>query len=180
MPGWRVSRRTDGRFEAERDGPLAPMVGRELEFAVLLHAWERAKSGRGQVVLLCGEPGIGKSRIWQALRERLGEEGIAPWQYQCSPDFANSAFYLAIDYFERALKFEREPSLEKRLDKLHHMLQGYGMPATRCQFDRPVASAFPRRRATGSWGMTPQKQKAETIRALNDVIEAAAQKAAGC
>ncbi len=170
-----VSQRTDGRFEHERDGPLAPMVGRELEFAVLLHAWERAKSGRGQVVLLCGEPGIGKSRIWQALRERLGEEGIAPWQYQCSPDFANSAFYLAIDYFERALKFEREPSLDKRLDKLHHMLQGYGIPRLDANLIGQLL-CLPAQARYGELGMTPQKQKAETIRALNDVIEAAARR----
>ena len=168
-----VSQRTaNTRFEAERGGPLAPMVGRELEFTVLLHAWERAKSGRGQVVLLCGEPGIGKSRIWHALREKLGEEGVTPWQYQCLPDFANSAFYLAIEYFQRALKFEREPSPEIRLDKLQQMLQGYGRP----QLDANLLGqllALPAAARYGALGMTPQKQKDETIRALNDVIETA-------
>jgi predicted ATPase len=148
------------------------MVGRELELATLLHAWQRARSGRGQVILLCGEPGVGKSRVWQALRESLGEQGVTPWQYQCSPDFANSAFYLAIDYFQRTLKFERMPSPADRLEKLHHMLQGYGRPLLDVNLIGQLLS-LPTEARYGTLAMTPQRQKFETIRALNDVIEAA-------
>ena len=105
------------------------MVGRDLEFAVLMHAWGRAKSGKGQLVLLCGEPGIGKSRILRALREKLSEEGIAAWHYQCSPYFVNSSLYPVIDNLERALRFEREDSPERRLDKLQQFLQAFGRPS---------------------------------------------------
>ena len=163
------------RFEAGCGGPSAPMVGRELELAMLLHAWERAKSGRGQVVLLCGEPGIGKSRVWHALREKVSAEGVAPWQYQCAQDFANSAFYLAIDYFQRALRLGREPSPEARLERLHQMLRGYGRPQLDANLIGQLLS-LPAEARYGALAMTPQRKKAETIRALNDVIEAAARR----
>jgi class 3 adenylate cyclase len=170
-----VSQRTDDSFESEGNEPVAPMVGRELEFAVLLHAWERARAGHGQVVLLCGEPGIGKSRIWLALREKVSEANVAPWQYQCLPDFANSAFYLAIEYFERALKFAREPSPEARLDKLENMLRGYGVPRLDWNLIGQLL-CLPAEARYGALGVTPKRQKVETMRALNDVIEAAARR----
>ena len=72
--------------------------------------WARAQDGEGQVVLLSGEPGIGKSRILSALREKLESEGARPLRFQCSPYYINSAFWPSIDNFERALKFERDQS----------------------------------------------------------------------
>jgi hypothetical protein len=101
-----AERRSDTRFEARAVGP-APMVGRDFEYATLRHAWEQAKAGKGQMVLLCGEPGIGKSRLLHALREQLAGEGIGAWQYQCSPYFASSALYPVIERLERALRFDR-------------------------------------------------------------------------
>ena len=165
--------KAESRFEAATEGRLAPMVGRELEFSVVLHAWQRSCSGRGQVVLLCGEPGIGKSRILQALREKVSAEGISPWQYQCSPYFANSALLPVIEQLERVLEFERQDSSQTKLDKLTHMLQSYG----RSDLDANLIGrllSLPAEARYGALAMTPQKQKEETIRALNDVIESAA------
>ena len=83
---------------------LTPLVGREEELDLLLRRWSQAKDGEGQVVLLSGEPGIGKSRILNALRERLEAQGVQALRFQCSPYYVNSAFWPVIDNFERALK----------------------------------------------------------------------------
>jgi AAA ATPase domain/Adenylate and Guanylate cyclase catalytic domain len=107
---WRVERAlvTESRFDANRGGgALTPLVGREEELDLLLRRWSQAKDGEGQVVLLSGEPGIGKSRILSALRERLEAEGVQALRFQCSPYYVNSAFWPVIDNFERTLKFTR-------------------------------------------------------------------------
>ena len=167
--------KAESRFEAATHGVLAPMVGRELEFAVLIHAWQRANSGKGQMVLLCGEPGIGKSRVLRALREKLAEDGVQPWQYQCSPYFANSALYPVIENLGRGLRFERDESAESKLDKLERFLEGYGRPTLDANLLSRLLS-LPGQARYGALSMTPQKQKDETLRALNDIIETAAQK----
>ena len=80
------ARATESRFEASRsEAALTPLVGREEEIALLLRRWQQAKEGEGQVVLVGGEPGIGKSRLTRVLRERLGEERHLVLRYQCSP-----------------------------------------------------------------------------------------------
>ena len=85
--------RAEGRFESLHPETLTPLVGREQELALLLGRWRQAKDGEGQVVLLSGEPGIGKSRIVLALRERLREEPCTTLRYQCSPYQTNTAFW---------------------------------------------------------------------------------------
>ena len=72
---------------------LTPLVGREEELDLLLRRWSQARDGEGQVVLLSGEPGIGKSRILNALRERLEAQGVQALRFQCSPYYVNSAFW---------------------------------------------------------------------------------------
>src|SRR5689334_7638823 len=116
---WRVERVavTDSRFDAHH-GPasLTPLVGRDEEVDLLLRRWSQAKDGEGQVVLLGGEPGIGKSRILNTLRERLEAQGVQALRFQCSPYAVNSAFWPIIDNFERALKFTRDETAEAKLD----------------------------------------------------------------
>ena len=167
-------KKAESRFEAATQGRLAPMVGRELEFSVVLHAWQRTCLGKGQVVLLCGEPGIGKSRILQALREKVSAEGISCWQYQCSPYFANSALYPVIDHIERALKFERQDSAQAKLAKLAALVREF----RRSDLDVNLIGrllSLPAESRYGALAMTSHKQKEETIRALNALIEAAAE-----
>ena len=111
---WRVERAlvTESRFDASRgDSALTPLVGREEELDLLLRRWSQAKDGEGQVVLLSGEPGIGKSRILSTLRERLDAQGVQALRFQCSPYYVNSAFWPIIDNFERTLKFARDETV---------------------------------------------------------------------
>ena len=135
---WRVERAlvTESRFDASRGGSaLTPLVGREEELDLLLRRWSQAKDGEGQVVLLSGEPGIGKSRILSALRERLEAQGVQALRFQCSPYYVNSAFWPVIDNFERALKFTRDETADAKLDKLEALIvTQYGRPLADVRF----------------------------------------------
>ncbi len=137
MPGgWSVSRSTESRFDAHH-GPagLTPLVGRDEEVDLLLRRWAQAQDGEGQVVLLGGEPGIGKSRILSVLRERLEAQGVQALRFQCSPYHVNSAFWPIIDNFERALKFARDETAEAKLDKLEALVvTQYGRPLADVRF----------------------------------------------
>jgi tetratricopeptide (TPR) repeat protein len=111
------------RFDVAVTKGLTPLVGREQEVGLLLEHWEQAKEGRGQVVLLCGEPGIGKSRLVQVLKEQLSRETHVRIESRCSPYYQNSAFYPVIDHLQRLL-FRREDSSEEKLGKLERALVG--------------------------------------------------------
>jgi class 3 adenylate cyclase len=109
----------ESRFEALRAGGLTALVGREEETELLLRRWSRAKSGEGQVVLLTGEAGIGKSRLTAATLERLATE---PHTHFCSPQHTDSALYPIIGQLERATGLTREDTTQAKLDKLTTVL----------------------------------------------------------
>jgi class 3 adenylate cyclase/tetratricopeptide (TPR) repeat protein len=120
---WRVLGESGevSRFEALRTG-TTPLVGRDEEVEVMLRRWERAKTGEGRVVLISGEPGIGKSRLTVALSERIGTEPYTRLRYFCSPHHQDSAFYPFIVQLERAAGFAREDTVEVKLGKLRALL----------------------------------------------------------
>lgn len=121
---WRLlgERAIVGRFEALRAHALTPLVGRQEELTVLARRWQQAKAGEGQMVLISGEPGIGKSRIMAAFEEGLAGEAHVRLRLFCSPHHQNSALYPAIAHLERAAGFIRGDSPAAKLDKLKELL----------------------------------------------------------
>jgi class 3 adenylate cyclase len=115
-------RSVESRFEAMHGGALTPLVGREKEVEILLRLWRRAKAGDGQVVVLTGEAGIGKSRITRELRDSLATEPHSRIRYQCSPYHTNSALYPVIQQISVAAGFFDHDDAEQRLDKLEALL----------------------------------------------------------
>ena len=111
------------RFEARRSGGLSPFVGRLEEIELLLRRWEQAKSGEGRVVLLSGEPGIGKSRIVENLLAKIGAEPPARLRYFCSPHHAHSTLYPFIAKLAQAAGFAPASDSRARLDRLEALLR---------------------------------------------------------
>ena len=153
------------RFEVAVTKGLTPLVGREQEVGLLLERWEQVKEGRGQVVLLCGEPGIGKSRLVQVLKERLAGETHVRIESRCSPYYQNSALYPIIDQLQRLL-FRREDSHEQKLGKLEVVLGQYGfsleeiVPLFASLLSVPLNESYP------PLTLSPQRQKQKTLEAL--------------
>jgi class 3 adenylate cyclase/predicted ATPase len=114
--------RVDSRFEALRASGPGALVGREQEVELLMQRWSRAKAGEGQVVLLTGEAGIGKSRLTAALLERLAAEPYARLRYSCSPQHTDSALYPITRQMERAAGLAHDDAPQTKLDKLDAML----------------------------------------------------------
>ena len=124
MRAWAVLRPAlvESRFDALHASGLTQLVGREEELELLLRRWLKAKGGQGQVVLLSGEPGIGKSRLTAALLERLAEEPHTRLRYFCSPQHTDSPLYPIISQMERAAGFAHDDTAEAKLDKLDALL----------------------------------------------------------
>ena len=114
-------------LEASGAGALTPLVGRDQEVGLLLDRWEHVKDGRGHVVLLSGEPGIGKSRLVRVLKDHIAAEGSRCWECRSSPYHQDSALYPLIDLFERMLQFDREDAAPERLAKIEAGLGRYGL-----------------------------------------------------
>ncbi len=110
------------RFEVVVRKGLTPLIGREHEFGLLQERWARVKEGVGQVVLLSGEPGIGKSRLVEALKATVEPEGARFLELRCSPYTQNSALAPVIEHVQRALQFRPEDTTEEKLQKLEHAL----------------------------------------------------------
>ena len=172
VPVWQVTGRSavDSRFEALR-ATRTPLVGRNDELDLLMRRWEQAKSSNGCVVLISGEPGIGKSRLAQAVLERLSGEPHTPLRLFCSPHQQDSALYPAIRQLQRAAGFRREDTPEQRLDKLEAVLRhatndlGDVAPLIADLLSVPTADRYP------AIDLSPQRRKEETLRALLQRVE---------
>jgi len=115
------------RFESYRSSQLTNFVGREHEISLLLGRWREAVDGEGQVVLLCGEAGIGKSRIVRSLYERLADERYQTIQFQCSPYHLNTALFPATTFLRQAAGLASQDSAQAQLNKLDAMVQNSGI-----------------------------------------------------
>ena len=165
---YRVKRGADARsrFEAAVSRGLMPLVGREQEIALLLDRWEQAKEGDGQVVLLSGEAGIGKSRIVRMLRDRVATEDPVRLRYQCSPYHTNSALYPIIDQLERAAGFGRDDTSDIKLDKLQALLAQSSSDLAEAVLLLAALLSIPTGDRFDSLEMKPEQQKEKTLGAL--------------
>ena len=116
------------RFGVAVQQGLAPMVGREGDVRLLVERWRKARDGQGQVVLLSGEPGIGKSRLIQELKERIPGEGGDELEFRCSEHFQHSAFQPEIEYFQRQVQFQRDEEPDETLARLEVFLHDHPFP----------------------------------------------------
>jgi class 3 adenylate cyclase/predicted ATPase len=166
---WRVIGEclVESRFEAIRSARLTSFVGRQQELHQLLDFWQQAKSGAGQVVLLCGEPGIGKSRTSNTLLEAIAEDSHINIRYQCSPHHTNSPFFPIINQFQRAARFERDDSPEVKLDKLEAVLSQAGEASMADAALYAALLSIPNDGRYSAIELTPQRQKELTIEALS-------------
>jgi class 3 adenylate cyclase len=156
------------RLEVAGRTGLTPLVGREQEIGLLRERWAQVKDGMGQVVLLSGEAGIGKSRLVQVLTEQVATDPQA-WltPCQCSPYHQNTALYPMIDLLERvALRFEREESPEQKLRKLEGFLVQYGLPLADTVPLFAALLSLPLRADYAPLAMAPEQQKQQALHAL--------------
>jgi TOMM system kinase/cyclase fusion protein len=157
------------RFDVAITKGLTPLVGREREVGLLLERWEQVKERRGQVVLINGEPGIGKSRLVQALKEQLTERPHVKIEIHCSPYYQNSALYPVINHLERLMRFKREDSPEEKLEKLERALVGAGFKPAPTQELGPLFASLlsmPLSKDYSPLNSTPQRQKQKILETL--------------
>jgi TolB-like protein/class 3 adenylate cyclase len=158
------------RFEALRGPALTPLIGRDEEIDLLLRRWARAKTGEGQVVLVSGEPGIGKSRIAAALEERLGGESRVRLRYFCSPYHQDSALHPFIEQLAHAAGFARDDAPAAKWEKLETLLALAAPP------DEDVALltdllSLPASERHPLPSLSPQRKKDRTLEALIRQLE---------
>jgi predicted ATPase len=166
----------EGRFEALHGGGVAlpPLAGREHEITLLLERWRLATSGEGQVVQLVGEPGIGKSRIMEELRERIEGEPHTRLRYFCSPYHTQSALYPVSEQLIRAAGIARNDPPERKLALLETLLArssdrlDEAVPLIAAMLSIPTVGRYP------PPDLTPQKQKARTFEVLFAQLESLA------
>ena len=167
LAAWRVEgeSRAEGRFEALHGQRLTPLVGREHELAMLMERWARAKDGDGQVVLIAGEPGIGKSRLLRALRQELSGEPHVALSHFCSPYHSNSALYPVIAQLERAAGFAADDAPEAKGAKLATLL---GQATDQLDEVLPLLAALLGIPAgeRDPLNLSPQRQKQRTLEVL--------------
>ena len=162
------------RFEALHAGVLTDLIGREEELELLLRRWSKAKTGEGQVVLLSGEPGIGKSRLTAALLERLTTEPHTRLRYFCSPLHTDSTLYPLISQMERAAGFAHDDTAQAKLGKLDAVLaQSFTPPQDAALFAEMLS--LPNDGRYPSLELLPQQRRQRTLEALTAQMEALSQ-----
>ena len=146
---------------------LTPLVGREEEVGLLLRRWTQSQDGLGQVVLLSGEAGIGKSRLVEVLREHVEREGYTRLAFRCSPYYQQSALYPVIEHLQRLLQWRRDDTPETKLTKLEQALQAYRfaldevVPLLAALLSLPLPEA-----RYAPLPLSPQRQRQKTLEVL--------------
>lgn len=168
---WRVEGggAAPSRFDETGNAAVTNFVGRRSELGLLRETWEQAKDGEGQLLLLSGEAGIGKSRLIQAFLEQMGQQRHVRLRYQCSSFHTNSTLFPVIQQLRRALGFNESGDADDQLDKLDQLLrleQAGGGNETKALFSSLLS--LPHEHHYGSLQLAPQQRKERILQALNE------------
>ena len=146
---------------------LTPLVGRESEVILLAERWQQAKDGLGQVIVMTGEAGIGKSRLVEVLKERLASEPHVRWECRCSAYHQHSALYPVIDLLHHTFQWYPEDTIEVKREKLEQALRQYRLPLAEAMplLAALLALPLPEERFA-PLALSPQRQKQETLKAI--------------
>ena len=160
-----------GRLDVAVTRGLTPLVGRESEVALLLERWEQAKAGHGQVVLLSGEAGIGKSRLVQMLKEHVTQEPHTRWECRNSEYYQNTALFPLVDLFQRLWRFEAHETPDAKLEKLEHTLSQYRLPLEESvPLFAPLLSLPVPEHAYPPLNLSPQRMRQRTLEGLVAIL----------
>jgi class 3 adenylate cyclase len=155
------------RLDVASTRGLTPLVGRESEVTLLLERWQQAKDGQGQVILLSGEAGIGKSRLVQVLKDHVAEEPYTRWECRSSPYYQNTALYPIIDLIQRTLRWEQDETPEAKLAKLERQLSQYRLPlAETVPLFAPLLSLLVPEERYSPLELSPQRQRQKTLETI--------------
>lgn len=170
VPAWQVLREADAtsRFAAARSASLGPFVGRTQEIGLLLERWQLARQGEGQAIVLTGEPGMGKSRLVEALFERIGDTPHRRIVTQCSPYYSNTAFFPITRQFEQTAGFSADDRPAEKLDKLEALFQRAGRPGTQAAPLVADLLSLPAGERFAPIELPPAQRKAAAVAALVD------------
>ena len=161
-----------GRLDVAVTRGLTPLVGRESEVVLLLERWEQVKSGQGQVVLLTGDAGIGKSRLVQMLKDHVTQEPHTRWECRSSEYYQNTALFPLTDLFQRLLRFQAEETPGEKLGKLEQTLSQYRLPLEESVplFAPLLALSLPANRYP-LLNLSPQRQRQKTLETLVAILQ---------
>ena len=165
-----AARNIASRFEATHAASLTPLTGRSTELNVLLDRWAKAKEGDGQVVLLSGIPGVGKSRLIHELKSKIHGEPHFLLQHQCSPYHSESAFFPVIDRIEQAAHLTRRDSAENKLAKLRAYLPRAAEDSIEPALLIANLLSIPIQNHRDLSDLTPQQIKNKTVSSLVDML----------
>jgi class 3 adenylate cyclase/predicted ATPase len=160
-----------GRLDVAVTRGLTPLVGRESEVTLLQERWAQAKSGQGQVVLLTGDPGIGKSRLVQVLKDHVANEPHVRWECRSAEYSQNTALFPLVDLFQRIFQFETGDTPDEKFGKLEQMLRQYRLPLEESvQLFAPLFSLPIPEDHYPALNLSPQRMRQRTLEALVAIL----------
>jgi class 3 adenylate cyclase/predicted ATPase len=159
------------RLEVAQPRGLTPLVGRESEVTLLLERWEQVKAGHGQVVLLTGEAGIGKSRLVQMLKDYVANEPHIRWECRSAEYYQNTALFPLTDLFQRILRFEAHETPDEKLEKLAQALSQYRLPVEESvPLFAPLLSFPLPEHQYPPLNLSPQRQRQKTLEMIVAIL----------